>query len=114
MLKKFPRPAERVNVNYFTEANADLCKGCGKCVKRCPMDAISLEDDKARIDAGRCIGCGLCVSACASRAVTLARKGEETVPPKDRATMYRKILIEKVGIFGAVKVMGKYLFGGKV
>jgi ferredoxin len=114
MLKKFPRPAGRVNTNYFAEINQVLCRGCGKCVKACPMEAVSLEGDKARIDLGRCIGCGLCVSTCPSKASNLVRKAREVVPPKDQDTMYRKIMVEKVGAFGAVKMMGKSLFGGKI
>jgi electron transport complex protein RnfB len=114
MLKKFPRPAERVLVNYFAEVNQVLCKGCGKCVGRCQMDAVSPEGGKALIDSGRCIGCGLCVTTCVSNAVNLVRKIKETVPPKDHDAMYRKIMMEKAGVVGALKMMGKSLFGGKI
>ena len=45
--------------------NADKCKGCTKCAKQCPMEAISGEVRKPHvIDADKCIKCNACVSAC--------------------------------------------------
>ena len=44
---------------------ADKCKGCGKCRKNCPMEAISGEVRKPHvIDADKCIKCNACVKAC--------------------------------------------------
>ena len=41
------------------------CKGCTKCAKQCPMEAISGEVRKPHvIDADKCIKCNACVSAC--------------------------------------------------
>ena len=43
----------------------EKCKGCTKCAKQCPMEAISGEVRKPHvIDAGKCIKCNACVSAC--------------------------------------------------
>ena len=43
-----------------------LCRGCKKCAASatCPMGAISLQDNKAYIDASVCNKCGRCLSAC--------------------------------------------------
>ncbi|MCK5552176.1 MAG: DUF362 domain-containing protein, partial [Deltaproteobacteria bacterium] len=40
------------------------CTGCGTCIGWCPHGAISILNDKARIDPQPCIGCGECLSVC--------------------------------------------------
>ena len=45
--------------------NAELCKGCGKCKRNCPMEAISGEIRQPHvIDNEKCIHCGACWGAC--------------------------------------------------
>jgi electron transport complex protein RnfB len=104
--KQFPNPARLFATNYFAEIDIDNCTGCGICVKRCQMEAIVIEDKKAIINLERCIGCGLCVTTCPTRAMKLIKKEKETIPPKNIATLYMKILKEK---FGKRKMMMKML-----
>ncbi|MDP4088119.1 MAG: [Fe-Fe] hydrogenase large subunit C-terminal domain-containing protein [Bacillota bacterium] len=46
---------------YFKEVN---CKNCYKCIRCCPVKAISLKDDRAQIIHEACILCGECLEAC--------------------------------------------------
>lgn len=46
------------------------CTGCGACVDTCPVEAISMADDKAAIDAGACTDCGACVGECPVEAIS--------------------------------------------
>ncbi len=47
------------------EIQPDLCKGCGKCAKNCPMEAISGQIRGVfHIDNEKCIHCGACWGAC--------------------------------------------------
>lgn len=50
--------------------NADKCKGCSKCVRSCPADAIfGKVKEPYTINADKCIKCGACVEACPFRAI---------------------------------------------
>jgi heterodisulfide reductase subunit A len=48
---------------------ADLCNGCGECVKICPVNAITMQEGKAKIDPFQCVGCGACIPACPQEAI---------------------------------------------
>ncbi|MDD2585918.1 MAG: 4Fe-4S binding protein [Syntrophomonadaceae bacterium] len=42
----------------------DNCVGCGLCVESCPIEAISLCEDKAVIDKELCVECLSCIDIC--------------------------------------------------
>ena len=45
------------------------CIGCGKCVKVCPFEAITLENNLAYIDPNKCKSCRKCEEACPQNAI---------------------------------------------
>ncbi len=48
----------------------ELCKGCSKCARQCPVNAISGKiKEPFSIDLSVCIRCGSCIEACAFHAV---------------------------------------------
>lgn len=56
--------------------DADKCKGCGKCRKNCPMEAISgAVKQPHTIDLERCVNCGACMAICPFGAITAAKEG---------------------------------------
>ncbi|HEY9766709.1 MAG TPA: NADH-quinone oxidoreductase subunit NuoF [Chroococcales cyanobacterium] len=58
------------------EVNENLCKGCGLCIKSCPVSAIRGERKQPHsIEADQCIKCGSCIEACPFKAIVVA-------PPK--------------------------------
>ena len=73
-LKRHPRPYEVVASPFMARHEPETCEGCGVCVDRCQMDALTLEDDHVVLNSTRCIGCGLCVSTCPTGSLTLMRK----------------------------------------
>ena len=78
--------------------NEDLCVGCGLCIDDCPVDAISMEDEKARINMNECIHCGTCHSVCPEEAV---RHDSEKIPEAIKAN------VEMTK--GFMELCGKYL-----
>jgi len=53
------------------QIDQEKCSGCGLCVDICPLEAISLENDKAKVDKGTCTECGQCVDECPNKAISI-------------------------------------------
>ncbi|MGB2805609.1 MAG: 4Fe-4S binding protein [Candidatus Zixiibacteriota bacterium] len=80
--------------NYYSVIDADECTGCGACVERCQVNAVSENDEVTVVDQKACIGCGLCVTGCPTEAAKLLRKPDDEIvpPPVDFATWEQKRL----------------------
>ena len=48
----------------------EKCRGCTRCIKNCPTEAIRVRAGKARINAERCTDCGECIRICDNHAKT--------------------------------------------
>jgi ferredoxin len=61
-----------VSSNWVAETDFTNCRGCKKCLRRCPADAITMVDNEGRgrrvnwsvVDPQKCLGCGVCVDVC--------------------------------------------------
>ena len=117
--------------NYRARPNTELCIGDGLCVKRCPMEAIHLEDSpeaKNRVttitdDNGKvkelknktgkvavinteiCIGCGVCAYKCSTKSLMLERCQVITHPPKD-VREYAKLIKADLEAAGVIPKSG--------
>jgi 2-oxoglutarate ferredoxin oxidoreductase subunit delta len=79
-----PKVAEtsKIRVTRFT----DLCKSCGSCIVKCPVNAISWHDKELGmlgepaifIDLDKCIGCETCERVCPDHAIEITNKRLES------------------------------------
>lgn len=53
---------------YAMQIDGQRCKGCGRCIEGCPVNAIQLQSGKAQILRRRCVDCGDCIRMCPNQA----------------------------------------------
>ncbi|MHB8834471.1 MAG: ATP-binding protein [Candidatus Methylomirabilia bacterium] len=92
-------PQALVSSNFAPIHDKERCEGCGRCVLRCAVRAITMvpaerprgkKRKEPRIDADRCIGCGVCGLKCESRALDLVKRSRRVLTPE--STFERVIL----------------------
>lgn len=108
--------------NYQIHTNTETCIGCGLCVKRCPMEALHLEDfpqAKGRItlmtggngkertelrnktgkvsvvNTDLCIGCGVCAYKCSTKSLVLERREPVQHPPKTGRDYFMQYMADR-------------------
>ncbi len=77
--------------NFLAAIDGETCRGCGRCARRCPVQAIHLEpvarDGKlkgkmrAAVDESICLGCGVCHAACRKQALTMDARPQRVLTP---------------------------------
>ncbi len=77
---------------YVAQIEKERCTGCGRCARRCPVQAVGLHAlpphvvRKARmfgvVDEAICLGCGVCKPACRKGALTLRPRPERVLTPE--------------------------------
>jgi Fe-S-cluster-containing hydrogenase component 2 len=50
--------------------DSEKCTGCGTCEETCPVEAITVENQKAVVDAETCVDCGTCIEECTEKAIS--------------------------------------------
>jgi Pyruvate/2-oxoacid:ferredoxin oxidoreductase delta subunit len=99
MQKSLPHPLNFWSTNFHAVVDKDACIGCGTCVTRCQVDAVTVRGSsgRARVDPNRCIGCGVCMTTCASEAMRLEKNASVTIPPADAEELYDRIRAGRKG-----------------
>lgn len=60
-------------MNEYLELNSSNCKHCYKCIRNCPVKAISFSSEKANIIGDECVLCGRCYVKCPQNAKTIRK-----------------------------------------
>jgi NAD-dependent dihydropyrimidine dehydrogenase PreA subunit len=99
--------------NYLVRHDAQTCKACGLCEKRCPVNAIELRNKEGSqrhegsrkpkekdlkfvaYDPDQCIGCGVCVHKCPTQSLSLVRREQEEDVPETLSELGRRFLLER-------------------
>lgn len=74
--------------------NQSACVGCGKCVRNCEPDAITLSEGKAEIDQEKCIGCAMCIAVCPEKAVNIPWGGSTHKQLQEKIVDYFRGIVD--------------------
>jgi len=78
--------------NFLPVVDEIKCNGCGKCVKACPVEAMTLVSANdpnrpklkmARLNEDLCLGCGVCVRTCTQDGIHLKSRPSRVITPLD-------------------------------
>jgi iron only hydrogenase large subunit-like protein len=69
------------------EINPKLCRGCARCIRRCPTEAMRANQGKVEVISTLCIGCGECMRVCPHKAIELSQDRWENLKKRDNVRM---------------------------
>lgn len=79
-IKKISKQEKQRTMIAKAIVNKEKCTACGKCIRKCPLNIISVNEDKtALIDSAKCIGCGACINTCHFDAIQIFAVREQKV-----------------------------------
>ncbi len=82
----FKPKTQRDNKKSWTNFK-DLCKGCGLCLEKCPVKALSWDPQNlgvystpsVKVDIKKCTACGLCELICPDSAIRVEKCSKNSV-----------------------------------
>ena len=106
--KQWHQPeAQAFSSNFLATIDANLCNGCKKCQKACPVEAIQVEKQPpgqvrgrkvaglAVVEEETCLGCGVCVRQCKQKAMTMRARPQRRITPVNMVTRILLMSLEQ-------------------
>jgi Pyruvate/2-oxoacid:ferredoxin oxidoreductase delta subunit len=79
--KKFGNLHPVQTTHFIPEIYHQECSQCEICIDKCPIDAITKENGRIKINKDVCLGCGVCVRSCPNQTIELKRRDAEIITP---------------------------------
>lgn len=103
-INEFDLPAV-VPSGFAPRLDDELCKGCSRCARECPVGAITMAPVRVaaqrksemlpEIDEERCIGCGVCSHSCRVDALGMERSQRQRYIPANSLDRALRMAIER-------------------
>jgi Pyruvate/2-oxoacid:ferredoxin oxidoreductase delta subunit len=91
--------------NFLATIDDETCRGCGRCARRCPVQAIHLEPVprdghlkgkmRAVVDDTICMGCGVCHAACRQDALSMEARAQRVLTPSSTLDRVVRMAIDR-------------------
>jgi len=102
-IKTFDIRKAIVSSNWIREVDLSKCRGCGKCAKVCPVDAIEIAEEGegkqkrrwAVCDDSLCLGCGVCYPACKFGGIVMKPRAKRVFTPETIFDRMMSMAIER-------------------
>ena len=100
-----------VSSNWLAQIDLDYCRGCKKCFRACPAEAITMVDNEGKglrkfwaiVDPEKCLGCGVCSEACRWGAHSMVPREARVFTPENTFDRMVTMAIER-GTLGELLV----------
>ncbi len=86
--------------------NKAQCQDCNRCVRKCPVKAIKVENAQASVDSDKCITCGTCIRECPQHAKHYRR---DTFKAKELLISGTKVAVSLAPSFAGIYDKWKWL-----
>ena len=85
--------------SFWMIIDEDMCSSCELCVERCPVGAISMQEDGvAQVTHEKCLGCGVCEVVCSQGAMSLQKRDDLIFNPYQDDRELFMLVAEKKGL----------------
>ncbi|MCU0301718.1 MAG: 4Fe-4S dicluster domain-containing protein [Candidatus Nanopelagicales bacterium] len=92
-----------VSSNWVAHVDLDKCRGCKKCYRACPADAITIVDNEGQglrkywaiVDPEKCLGCGVCDERCRWGAHSMVPREARVFTPENTFDRMVTMAIER-------------------